>query len=157
MLFRSLVRGADILPVWQWVLQAMADDGRRPCDTRLMYRPATGEPSWGAWYMTAPASWLVLNALLDLRYEPGEQLLRLAPALDGTLPVVHPLFHGTARRDADGACRLIIRQVHSDTHLRVSQVESRTADGRAYVRQELNPTVTLVPDAHIDLPPVGQA
>ncbi|MCG3148686.1 MAG: hypothetical protein PCFJNLEI_02131 [Verrucomicrobiae bacterium] len=63
------------LPVWQRVVEALQ---HFPCDTRLMYRPQTGAPSWGAYYMTAPASWLVYEALHE--------------QLHGRYAVIHPKF-----------------------------------------------------------------
>ena len=89
------VRGdLRVLPVWRRIVQAMDGEGAHPCDTRLMYQPVSGAPSWGAYYMTAPASWLVYDALLDFFFSPAEGALRLAPRLNGRFAVVHPLFWG---------------------------------------------------------------
>lgn len=90
---------AKVLPVWERMIRTMQGDDKHPCDTRLMYRPATGAQSWGAYYMTAPASWLVYDALLDFRYLPGDRTLRLIPRLDGRFAVLHPLFWAVGWRD----------------------------------------------------------
>ena len=89
-----------VLPLWERVVAAYEQGGQRLCDTRLMYQPGTGEPSWGSYYMTAPASWLVYDALLDFWYEPASGTLRLNPQLTGLLPVVHPLWWGLAEVNA---------------------------------------------------------
>jgi uncharacterized protein (DUF608 family) len=99
-------------PVWERVVGAMDGGGAHPCDTRLMYQPSNGAPSWGAYYMTAPASWLVYDAWLGFWYEPQAGLLRLAPPRSGRYPVVHPLFWGMAAHDAaSGETSLEIRRV----------------------------------------------
>ena len=92
----ATVEDARVMTVWQRMIESMSQDGQRLCDTRLMYRPSTGEPSWGSYYMTAPASWLVYDALLDFCYWPGDGVLRLNPSLEGRLAVVHPLWWGLA-------------------------------------------------------------
>jgi hypothetical protein len=90
-----------VLAVWERMIRAMSGGDRHPCDTRLMYRPLSGEPSWGAFYMTAPASWLVYDALLDFSYAPREGVLRLVPQFQGRFAVVHPLFWGQGQRDGE--------------------------------------------------------
>lgn len=85
-----------VMEVWERMIRSVHQDGTRLCDTRLMYRPTTGEPSWGAYYMTAPASWLVYEALLDFFYARADGVLRLNPRLEGVLPLVHPLWWGRA-------------------------------------------------------------
>jgi hypothetical protein len=99
--------------LWRRVLSAMRDGGQRVCDTRLMYRPRSGAPSWGAYYMTAPASWLVYEALCDFAYIPEEETLRLDPhaALGDEFPLVHPRFWATARRGDGGWLSVTVRRV----------------------------------------------
>lgn len=91
--------------------------GKHPCDTRLMYRPTDGAQSWGAHYMTAPASWLVYDALLDFCYEPDAGMLRLLPSLSGRVAVVHPWFWGQAETSAEGCLDLIVSRVFADKQL----------------------------------------
>jgi hypothetical protein len=113
----------ETLAVWQRMVNAMQRDDKHPCDTRLMYRPVSGGQSWGSYYMTAPASWLVYDALLDFRYEPGEGVLRLAPILEGSFAVVHPLFWGKGRREGK-AIRLEVRRVTTDQAIAVRRIET---------------------------------
>jgi hypothetical protein len=115
-----------LMAVWRRIIESMDQRGQRPCDTRLMYRPSTGEPSWGAYYMTAPASWLVYDALLDFAYWPEEAVLRLNPALGGELPVVHPLWWGLAKVEKD-RISLRFERVFTDRPLQVRQIELRSA------------------------------
>jgi uncharacterized protein (DUF608 family) len=88
--------GKGIEPVWKRILAAMQRDGRHPCDTKLMYQPTTGGQSWGAYYMTAPASWLVYEALIDFWFDASTGILRVGGKRDGDWPVVHPRFWGLA-------------------------------------------------------------
>jgi hypothetical protein len=101
---------SGVLPIWQRIIQAMQGGGKHPCDTRLMYQPLSGERSWGSYYMTAPASWLVYDAVLDFFFTPEGGVLRLVPQFHGTFPVIHPLFWATGRRDG-AAISLTIEQV----------------------------------------------
>jgi uncharacterized protein (DUF608 family) len=107
------LRNKGVLPLWRRMVRYMDGGGKRPCDTRLMYRPATGEPSWGAYYMTAPASWLVYDAMLDFVYWPEEGVLRLSPQFSGTFPVMHPLFWAVGRRQG-GRTELDVREVFAE-------------------------------------------
>lgn len=107
------VDDARCWPLWERMARAMDDNGRRPCDTRLMYRPVSGEPSWGAFYMTAPASWLVYQAVLDFWYESGTGSLRLRTSRPGRYPLVHPLWWGVADIDRRGTVTLTVRRVWS--------------------------------------------
>jgi len=149
-----------VLPVWKRIIDAMDDGGRSPCDTRLMYQPLTGRQSWGAYYMTAPASWLVYEALLDFVYRPAEGVLRLHPVLEGAFALVHPLFWAIGRRDG-ARVSLTVDRTFSDGPLAVRRIElPRSAGtvklaGRAagpaetfgrYVRCEIDP-VNLAPGA----------
>ncbi|MGI6494545.1 MAG: GH116 family glycosyl hydrolase [Kiritimatiellia bacterium] len=88
----------EMLPVWKRILRAMDDEGRRPCDTRLMYQPVSGKPSWGSYYMTAPASWLVYDAINDFVFRADDGALRFHPMMDGPAALVHPLFWAKASR-----------------------------------------------------------
>jgi len=118
----ATARDCRVMTVWERATNAVTDSGRRLCDTRLMYRPHTGEPSWGAWYMTAPASWLVYDALLDFTYTPESGLLRLNPLISGRLAVLHPLWWGIAETN-DDSVGLTIRQVFTERDLRISGIE----------------------------------
>ncbi len=126
---------AGMLPVWERTVRTAGQQGRRPCDTRLMYRPTTGEASWGSYYMTAPASWLVYEALLDLFFRPAEGVLRLAPALGGAFAVVHPHFWGVGRRDG-ARVRLEVRRVFVDRALQVTILEVPEAHGAVSLEGE---------------------
>ncbi len=147
----ALLRGKEVLPAWTRVLTAMAADGQRLCDTRLMYRPSTGEPSWGSYYMTAPASWLVYGALIDFKYEPEDSLLRLAPKIDGALALVHPLFWARAEKQ-NGRCRITVRDVFAREAIYVQTIEKAAPaeDPEHYERDEIDP-VELKPGAVLDI------
>ena len=49
--------------------------------------------------MTAPASWIVYDAMNDFFFRAVDGVLRFNPMLDGTMPLVHPLFWAKASRD----------------------------------------------------------
>jgi uncharacterized protein (DUF608 family) len=119
--------------VWERMIKRMDSDAH-PCDTRLMYHPDNGEPSWGACYMTAPASWLVYDAWLGFAYEPETALLRLAPAAPGRYPLVHPRFWGTVTVAGDGGCQVTVRRVFGDKPMWVRTVEGGTARGPKTVK-----------------------
>lgn len=119
---------ARLWPLWQRTIAAVEGDGRHPCDTRLMYRPLTGEQSWGSYYMTAPASWLVYDAWLGFFYDAGEGRLRLHTLAPGRYPIVHPLFWGTLSVSDTGAA-LTVTRLFTDTPLKLSSIEPRSADG----------------------------
>jgi non-lysosomal glucosylceramidase len=129
--------------VWERMIRRMDDDAH-PCDTRLMYHPDSGEPSWGACYMTAPASWLVYDAWLGFACEPGEGLLRLAPASPGRYPVVHPLFWGTVEEAGNGRSVLTVRRVFGKGVWRIGTIATRSQ------RIRLRRPVALVPGAVIE-------
>ncbi|HEY3377455.1 MAG TPA: GH116 family glycosyl hydrolase [Armatimonadota bacterium] len=150
-------------PLWERMMGAVERDGQTPCDTRLMYRPLGGEPSWGAYYMTAPASWLVYDAALDFAYTPVEGLLRLRVAQPGRYPLVHPRFWGRADITANGQVTLTIERVFGEGPLTLAHLEvpadcavslgetplTRTASAGHYAQyalphaQRLAPGVTL--------------
>ncbi len=102
------VNDPRLLSIWKKMMIAVDDNHRRPCDTRLMYRP-NGEISWGTYYMTAPASWLVYDAWLDFFYTADTGSLRLRTENNGKFPIVHPLFWATAEIN-DGAVTLQIQR-----------------------------------------------
>jgi len=148
-----------VLSIWERVVRSMDGDGAHPCDTRLMYQPLSGRPSWGSYYMTAPASWLVYEALIGFSYRPAEEVLRLRPALSGEVAVVHPLFWGTAQHE-EGEVRLRVERVFGGAPLRVSELETpaevdqvriagaplaRVAEGGAYERWALRQPLVLEP------------
>ncbi|MFH1571495.1 MAG: GH116 family glycosyl hydrolase [Gemmatimonadota bacterium] len=150
-----------VLAVWERVARAMDGGGAHPCDTRLMYQPLSGRPSWGSYYMTAPASWLVYEALLDFTYRPGDAVLRLHPLLEGRLAVVHPLFWGTAHH-GDGETRLVVSRRFGAGPLLVTELETpaevslvriagaplaRVAETGAYARWALRQPAELSPGA----------
>jgi non-lysosomal glucosylceramidase len=112
-----------IEPVWKRILAAMQGDGRHPCDTKLMYQPTTGGQSWGAYYMTAPASWLVYEALLDFCFDASSGTLRVGTDRDGGWPVVHPRFWGLARVRQGKVALKVIR--HFGRPAKVSAVQVR--------------------------------
>jgi uncharacterized protein (DUF608 family) len=155
-----------VLPVWQRIVQAMQAGGKHPCDTRLMYQPLTGERSWGSYYMTAPASWLVYDAMLDFFFTPADGVLRLVPKFEGTFPVIHPLFWATARHDgptitltiekvfplaAGSAAPPAIRQIETTAPavLLAGRPARRVGDLGLYTRYALPNPVALKPGATI--------
>jgi hypothetical protein len=100
---------ARVLPLWERMMAVVDGDGAHPCDTRLMYQP-DGQLSWGAYYMTAPASWLVYDALLDFSYTPEDGALCLRAPGPGRYPLVHPLFWAIADVAEDGTVTLSVRR-----------------------------------------------
>jgi hypothetical protein len=115
-----------IEPVWKRILAAMQGDGRHPCDTKLMYQPLTGGQSWGAYYMTAPASWLVYEALLDFWFDASTGALRIGANRDGDWPVVHPRFWGLARVRQGEVTLKVIRHFGRPAKVRAVQVRKAT-------------------------------
>ena len=142
-----------VMEVWERMIRSMDQDGERLCDTRLMYRPSTGEPSWGSYYMTAPASWLVYDALLDFAYWPGEGVLRLHPRLRGKLAVIHPLWWGLAEVGDDEISLRIERVFNSKPlHVRCIELRSPAPESpslRRYKRKELPEPVNVSPGAEM--------
>ena len=106
--------------------------------------------------MTAPASWLVYDALLDFFYAPADQTLRLLPQFAGSFPVVHPLFWAVGTRTGDRLTLTVLR-VFTETPLMVRFLETDASDSirtngvvgtlnrRAgvYVRHEIEPFALL--------------
>jgi len=141
-----------IMPVWERMIASVNDKGRRPCDTRLMYRPVSGNISWGSYYMTAPASWLVYDALLDFFYTPADGCLRLNPCLAGKLAVVHPLWWGLAEV-SDESISLKVERVFTGKPIAVSCIclLDRTEGGNAtYQCNKLAEPVAIEPGAVIE-------
>jgi hypothetical protein len=154
-----------VLEVWQRVVRHMDGGGKHPCDTRLMYRPQTGEQSWGAYYMTAPASWLVYDALLDFVYLPEPGRLRLNPQFDGSFALVHPLLWALGRKHDRNTLSVEIVRLFTDAELAVRQVEvpkrvktlavngtpcSPTTEGDVYAVFAVDP-VRLTPGATVEV------
>ncbi|MFA6109919.1 MAG: GH116 family glycosyl hydrolase [Candidatus Latescibacterota bacterium] len=160
----ALNRHPRVMAIWERMVRAMDGDGASPCDTRLMYQPGTGDPSWGAYYMTAPASWLVYEALLDFVYLPAEQVLRLHPQVESWVAVVHPLFWGLASQ-REGRISLRAVRTFGNPLPAVAQLEvpaathrvrmdgrtlSRTETRPAYYRVALLTPVRLAPGVELD-------
>lgn len=113
-----------LLPLWLRMIETVENNGKTPCDTRLMYRPEKGEPSWGSYYMTAPASWLVYEAMLDFRYLPETGLLRLRATIPGRYPLIHPLFWATVDIGNDHSVSLKIVRTFAEKSLQLAMLES---------------------------------
>jgi hypothetical protein len=120
-------------PVWERMMKAVDQNGASPCDTRLMYRPESGEPSWGWCYMTAPASWLVYDSAIDFFFSADNGALRLRSTEPGRFPLVHPLFWATADISADGSVKLTIKRVFADTPVLVRMLEIPASAGSVSV------------------------
>ncbi len=135
------VLGEDVLGVWERIIRAMDGGGKHPCDTKLMYRPASGGQSWGAYYMTAPASWLVYDALLDFAYTPADGTLRLLPRLGGRFAVVHPLFWAVGERKGS-EMTLQVRRVFGERELWIRQLETLAGVPKIVQSQGAAPTAT---------------
>ena len=62
-------------------------------DLRLFYEPDTGKEHWGRFYMSAPSTWYVYQALLGYRWDKPEGRLALMPNLPPSLlPFEGPVF-----------------------------------------------------------------
>lgn len=112
--------------------------------------------------MTAPASWLVYDALLDFWCEPRTGVLRLNPQFTGRFVVIHPLFWGIGQRN--GKCvSLVVQRVFGSPPPVVSRIEVEVGaetlrvngvaaepDGcaGAYVRFRI-PAIVLLPGVEI--------
>lgn len=99
------------LPIWERMVRNMDNNSATPCDTRLMYLPKSGAASWGAYYMTAPASWLVYDAMLDFVFEAGTGVLRLNTTRPGRYPLIHPNCWLTADVSTEGKVTLKVSRV----------------------------------------------
>ena len=153
-----------VLPLWERMMACVDGNTAHPCDTRLMYRPESGEQSWGTYYMTAPASWLVYEALLDFVYTPADGALRLRSTIPGVWPLVHPLFWATAKVTDAGDVSLTIDRVFSPEALSIRSLEipseagSVSVDGKSipaseprglYSRHPLPEPVSLAPGTEL--------
>ncbi len=123
----------EFLAVWERILKAMDDDGHRPCDTRLMYQPVSGKPSWGSYYMTAPASWLVYDAMNDFFFRAGEGILRFNPMFEGEAPLIHPLFWAKASRKGNGYSIEIVKTWCDPASSAINAIEVPSATGCATI------------------------
>lgn len=123
-------RGDERLwPIWERMIKATYADGATPCDTRLMYIPETGAQTWGSYYMTAPASWLVYDAWLGFFYDAQTQLLRIRELTPGRYPIVAPLFWATLDVREDRTASLAVQRLFADSALPVANVERHGTDG----------------------------
>ena len=83
-------------------------NGDNRWDQRLFYEPDTGREHWGRFYMTAPATWYVYQALLGYRWDQPQGALSLLPNLPTALlpfegPVFLPDWWGWLTASRDGA------------------------------------------------------
>lgn len=74
-------------------------------DQRLFYEPDTGRQHWGRFYMSAPATWYLYQALLGYRWNAPDGVLEISPNVPDTLlpfegPLFTPAFWGWLRVDA---------------------------------------------------------
>ncbi|HEY3417410.1 MAG TPA: GH116 family glycosyl hydrolase, partial [Armatimonadota bacterium] len=91
MYFGMTEEGLEVLERMEGVLRDINNDNR--WDLRLFYEPDTGREHWGRFYMTAPATWYVYQALLGYRWDGPAGLLALLPNLpERLLPFEGPLF-----------------------------------------------------------------
>lgn len=135
-----------IEPVWKRILAAMQGAGRHPCDTKLMYQPLSGGQSWGAYYMTAPASWLVYEALIDFWFDASTGTLRIGTKRDGDWPVIHPRFWGLARVRKGKVSLEVVRHFGRPARVCAVQVprpDRAGDDGGPYAEHRL-PTVAVL-------------
>ena len=98
--------------------------------------------------MTAPASWLVYDALLDFTYEPESGALRLNPQFAGKFAMLHPLWWGTGETQ-DGKTTVRFERVFSVKPLAVKVVEVQNPD-RSYRLVELPQPVEIKVDAVVN-------
>lgn len=153
----------EMWKVWQDVIEAMDRGGKSPCDTRLMYQPLSGEQSWGSYYMTAPASWLVYQAALDFVYWRSDKTLRLSPTIEGKFAVVHPLFWAVGEK-LGGKISLTVQKVWTKQPVEVETIEvpvgksvtindkalTQSAQAGVYAQFTLPAPVTLKEGTHME-------
>lgn len=94
------------------LLKAMRDNiiaanGPDPWDQSLYYDPVSARIDWGVFYMTAPASWLAYQAMLDTHYDAVTGTLTFRPAavarlLPGRFPIITPAFWALGEATGDG-------------------------------------------------------
>lgn len=83
--------GIEALERMDRVITECNDDNR--WDLRLFYEPDTGRQHWGRFYMSAPSTWYIYQALLGYRWDKPEGLLEIIPNLpESFLPFSGPLF-----------------------------------------------------------------
>jgi len=117
------IRGRQAMwDVWRNVIESMEMDNASPCETRLMYQPVSGAKSWGSYYMTAPASWLVYQAAADYAYWPAEGTLRVSPSMEGKFAIVHPLFWALGEKKGSRVS-VTVRNVWTRQKLAVTALE----------------------------------
>jgi hypothetical protein len=85
----------------------IAANGPDPWDQSLYWDPITARIDWGVFYMTAPASWLAYQAMIDTHYDAVDKVLTLRPTAlaklnPGKFPVVTPHFRAMGEVSADG-------------------------------------------------------
>ncbi len=105
MLFGMEREGWDLLEAMHENI--MAANGPDPWDQSLYYNPITGRHDWGVFYMSAPASWLAYQALIDTSYDVPSKTLTLRPTAcakvsPGRFPVLCPAFWGMGEVSPDG-------------------------------------------------------
>jgi len=89
--FGMAEEGLQVLERLEKALVEINDDNR--WDQRLFYEPDTGKQHWGRFYMTAPATWYVYQALLGYRWDEPLGVLAIVPNLpEKLLPFEGPLF-----------------------------------------------------------------
>jgi len=116
----ACLKRQEIIPVWEKMMTVVDRDGVGSNDTRLMYRPHKGEPSWGAAYMTAPAGWLVYEALLGFSYFKSSGELNLSPVKmnkKDIFAIIHPLFWALATENNDGSFTVNIKKIFAENIL----------------------------------------
>jgi len=117
-------------------------NGNNRWDQRLFYEPDTGKEHWGRFYMSAPCTWYVYQALLGYFWDKPSGILGLVPNLPRSLipfagPIFTPGFWAWLTVDTD-EMRLEIRRVFTqDLPVRLlrlpvaGQTHKVMADGRA--------------------------
>ena len=149
MLTAIATRGDDRMwPIWERMIEATYADGKTPCDTRLMYVPETGAQTWGTYYMTAPASWLVYDAWTGFFHDADIGLIRFRSLAPGRYPIVAPLFWATLEVDAGGRYALRVKRTFANALLTLTSVEMRDTNGVS--RIELPPQTTIAEDEVIE-------
>ncbi|MCL5674357.1 MAG: GH116 family glycosyl-hydrolase [Candidatus Omnitrophica bacterium] len=91
MYFGFQEEGFDSLIRMERVITDVNNDNR--WDQRLFYEPDTGREHWGRFYMTAPATWYVYQAMLGYTWNKPEGILGIMPNLpQKLLPFEGPMF-----------------------------------------------------------------
>lgn len=149
--FGLAAEGWRVLERLENVLVAVNNDNR--WDQRLFFEPDTGRQHWGRFYMTAPATWYVYQALLGYQWDQSRGLFSLEPHLPPGLrpyqgPVFLPAFWAWIKIDADCSCfeLEIIKQFDQQIHIRQVGIPRQggtlvaTADGMLLPIQPVNRT-----------------